>query len=70
MKQYPHVIVDIFEETMYPIVSYKFYGEVIEEARGHVKSHMKTDSFLRTAMNMRRVKDMKVKVEIAEVIGE
>lgn len=66
MRSYPHVIVDIFEHTKYPVVSHIFYGETIEEARGYLKSHIKTDSFLRAAVNTGRFKGMRVKVGISE----
>ena len=65
---YPHVIVEIFESgNKYPVVSHIFYGETIEEARGYLKSHMKTDSFLRAAVNTRRFKGMKLQVGMSEV---
>lgn len=69
MTGYPHVIVDIFEDGKYPVVSHVFYGETIEEARGYFKAHMKTDSFLRAAVNTRRFQGMKLKVGIVEVGG-
>jgi hypothetical protein len=68
MKNYPHVIVDIYESgAKYPAVSHVFYGETIEEARGYLKSHMKTDSFLRSAINTGRFKGIRMRVGITEV---
>jgi hypothetical protein len=64
---YPHVIVDIYERTVYPVVSHVFYGKTIEEARGYMRSHMKTDSFLRAAINSRKYKGINLKVGITEV---
>jgi hypothetical protein len=69
VKQYPHVIVDIYEQPKYPVVSHIFYGETIEEARGYLKSHMKTDSFMRAAVNTGYFKGMRVKVGISEMGG-
>ena len=67
---YPHVQIDIFESgSKYPAVSHIFYGETIEEARGYVKSHMKTDSFLRAAVHTGRFKGIKLRVGISEVGG-
>jgi hypothetical protein len=70
MKQYPHVIVDIFENGMYPVVSHIFYGKTIEEAREYFKAHMKTDSFLRSAVHTGYFKNIRVKVGIAEKYGD
>jgi hypothetical protein len=64
MKEYRYVQVEIFESgSKYPAVSHIFYGETDEEAEGYLKSHMKTDSFLRAAVHTRRYKGMKLKVE-------
>jgi hypothetical protein len=69
MKSYPHVIVDIYESDMYPVVTHIFYGKTIEEARGYLKSHMKTDSFLRESVNTGYFRGMRVRVGISEVNG-
>jgi len=66
---YPYVEVNIYEDAKYPVVMHRFYGETIEEARGYAKSHMKTDSFMRGAINTRRFKGIKLKVDISEVHG-
>jgi hypothetical protein len=63
---YPYVEVNIYEDAKYPVVSHRFYGETIEEARGYLNSHKKTDSFLRAALNTRRFKGMKLKVDMSE----
>ena len=70
MKQYPHVIVDVYEHNLYPVVSHVFYGKTIEEARSYLKAHMRTDSFLRSAVNTGYFKDMRVKVGMSEIMGD
>ena len=70
MSKYPYVEVNIYEDTVYPVVMHRFFGKTIEEARGYAKSHMKTDSFMRSAMNTGRFKGIKVKVGVSEVLGE
>lgn len=70
MKSYSHVVVDIFESDMYPVVTHTFYGKTMAEARSYFHAHMKTDSFLRAAVNTGYFKDMRVRVGISEVNGE
>lgn len=69
MKQYPGIIVDIYETDMFPVVTHIFRGKTLSEAREYFKAHMKTDSFLRAAVNTGYYKDMRVKTEIKEVNG-
>ena len=70
MKRYPHVRVDIFENTMYPVVSHIFYGKTLKEARGYLTAHMGTDSFLRDAISKGYRKDIKLQVDIKENSGD
>jgi len=51
MKRYPAIIVDIYESTMYPVVTHIFRGKTMHEAKSYFHAHMKTDSFLRAAVN-------------------
>lgn len=69
MRNYPQVIVDIYESDMYPVVTHIFHGKTIGEARSYFKAHMKTDRFLREAVNTGYFKDMRVKVGISEIEG-
>lgn len=70
MKQYPAVVVDVYESEKRLVVSHTFYGETIEEARSSFKGYQKTDSVLRAAVNTGYVKGMRVKVGMSEVLGE
>jgi len=70
MKRYPHVRIDIYENTMYPVVSHIFYGKTLKEAKGYITAHMGTDSFLRDAVKTGYWKGMRVQVEISEDDGE
>lgn len=71
MKQYPAVVVDMYEhKSNIPIGTHIFFGETIEEARSHFKGYQKTDSVLRAAVNTGYVKGTRVKVGMSEVLGE
>lgn len=70
MKRYPYVQIDIFENTLYPVVRHQFFGKTLSEARHYLQSHMETDSFMRDAVNTGYFKGMKVQVDIKEVDGE
>lgn len=70
MKQYPRVVVDIYESDMYPVVTHIFHGKTLEEARSYFKAHMKTDRFLREAVNTGYFNGMRVKVGRSEVEGQ
>jgi len=68
--KYPYIQVDIYESDMYPVVTHIFYGKTTEEARGYFKAHMKTDSFLRAAVNTGCYKGMRVRVGISGYNGD
>jgi hypothetical protein len=70
MKQYPYIQVDIYEDTMYPVVSHIFYGKTLTEARAYFQAHMGTDSFLRDAVKTGYFRGMRVQVKMNEVDGE
>jgi hypothetical protein len=70
MTRYPVIIVDIYERDMYPVVTHIFRGKTMSEVKGYFHAHMKTDSFLRAAVNTGYYKDMRVKTEIKEVDGD
>lgn len=70
MKRYPHVRVDIYENTMYPVVSHIFYGKTLKEAKSYLTAHIGTDSFLRDALKKGYWKDLQLQVEIREVDGD
>lgn len=70
MKRYPYVKIDIYENTMYPVVSHIFYGKTLKEAKSYVTAHMGTDSFLREAVKTGYYKGMQLQVEIQECSGE
>lgn len=70
MKQYPCVVVDIYEREMYPIVTHIFRGKTMSEAKSYFKAHMKTDSFLRAAVNTGYYKGMRVRVGISGYNGD
>lgn len=70
MKQYPYVQVDIFENTLYPVVRHQFFGKTMKEAKSYLTAHMGTDVFLKDAVNTGYFKGMKVQVNIIEVDGE
>lgn len=69
MKYYPSIVVDIYENGMYPVVTHIFRGKTIQEARDYFQAHMKTDSFLRSAVNTGYYKGMRTPVEMKEVDG-
>ena len=69
MKQYPCIVVDIYEREIYPIVTHIFRGKTMSEAKSYFKAHMKTDSFLRSAVNTGYYIGMRTPVEIKEVEG-
>jgi hypothetical protein len=69
MKHYPCIVVDIYESDMYPVVTHIFRGKTLSEAREYFQAHMKTDSFLRGAVNTGYYKGMRTPVEIKEVDG-
>lgn len=69
MKQYPHIIVDTYEQGMYPVVTHIFRGKTLDEAKSYFRAHMKTDSFLRSAVNTGYYKGMRTAVEMKEVEG-
>lgn len=70
MKHYPCIVVDVYERDMYPVVTHIFRGKTMSEAKSYFQAHMKTDSFLRAAVNIGYYKNMRVKTEITEVDGE
>jgi hypothetical protein len=70
MKHYPYVQVDIFEDTMYPVVRHQFFGKTMREARAYYTAHMGTDSFLRDTVKTGYFKGMKVQWQIKEVDGD
>lgn len=70
MKNYPYVQVDIFENTLYPVVRHQFFGKEMHEARTYMQAHMGTDVFLRDAVKTGYFKGMKVQVKVTEVEGE
>lgn len=70
MKNYPYVRVDIYEHTMYPVVSHIFYGKTLKEAKGYLTAHMGTDSFLREAVNKGYWKDLQLQADIKEFSGD
>lgn len=70
MKRYPHVRVDIYEQTMYPVVSHIFYGKTLNEAKGYMAAHMETDSFLKGAVNKGYWRDLPLQVDIKEYTGD
>jgi hypothetical protein len=68
--KYPYIQVDIYENNKYPAVTHVFHGETAAEAQGYFKAHMKTDSFLRAAVNTGYYKGMRVRVSISGFNGE
>lgn len=70
MKQYPYVQVDIFEDTLYPVVRHQFFGKTMHEAKAYLQAHMGTDSFLREAVRTGYYKNMRVQVKITEIDGD
>lgn len=70
MKNYPYIEVNIYENTMYPVVAHRFYGKTLKEAKSYLTAHMSTDSFLREAMKSGYFKGMKVQVEVAQSNGD
>lgn len=70
MKQYPYIQVDIFENTLYPVVRHQFFGKTMHEAKSYLTAHMSTDSFLRDAVKTGYFKNMKVQVRFEEVDGD
>lgn len=70
MKNYPCVQVDIFENTLYPVVRHQFFGKTMHEAKSYFQAHMGTDSFLRDAVRTGYYKDMKVQVKVTELNGD
>ena len=70
MKQYPYVQVDIFENTLYPVVRHQFFGKTMHEAKSYFQAHMGTDVFMRSAVKTGYYKDMKVQVKVTEVDGD
>ena len=70
MKHYPYIEVNIYEDTMYPVVSHIFYGKTLKEAKSYLTAHMGTDSFLREALKTGYFKGMKVQVEVKQSDGD
>lgn len=69
MKNYPYIEVNIYENTMYPVVVHRFYGKTLKEAKSYLTAHMGTDSFLREAVNTGYFKGMRVQVEMLQSEG-
>lgn len=70
MTQYPCVQVDIFENTLYPVVRHQFFGKSLHEARSYFQAHMGTDTFLKSAIKTGYYKGMRVQVALTEIDGD
>jgi len=70
MTRYPYIQVDIFENTLYPVVRHQFFGKTMHEAKSYYQAHMGTDSFLREAIKTGYFKGMRVQVSIKEIDGD
>lgn len=66
MSKYPCVVVNIYENGSYPVVAHVFYGKTLSEARGYFRSHMRTDEFMRDAINHGEWNGIPLKVEMFE----
>lgn len=69
MKSYSAIRVDIYENGLYPVVSHIFYGRTLREAHGYFHAHMRTDEFLRDAINKQEWNGIPLRTSVYESDG-